>query len=467
MTSAPVQPQLGDPTAPVPADVDGVQAAVPLAHPRSVAGRTAPRARPGGPLAGRTVAVVGLGYVGLPTALALRDAGADVVGIDVSTERLRDVRAGRVDLLPEQLGRLEAEMADPQDASFRLTAEPAAVTAADAVLICVPTPVDRHQVPDLRMLSAACAGVVRHAVPGQLLLLTSTSYVGTTRELVIDPLRARGLDAGTDVFVAFAPERIDPGNSAHGQERTPRVVGGASPACTERAADLLAGIAQAVHRVDSPEAAEMTKLWENTFRAVNIALANELADSCHSLGLDPRPVIAAAATKPFGFMPFYPGPGVGGHCIPCDPHYLLWQLRARREHVPLIDTAMRAIGRRPQEVVRRACQRLATAGVPTAGARILLVGLAYKEGVADLRESPALEIAGRLADAGAQVEYLDPLVPSARLAGAVRSAVTDPGATDWDLVVIHTVHPGTDLSWLDADRTLDVGHRLDAVAAAR
>lgn len=409
-------------------------------------------------LRGRTVAVVGLGYVGLPTALALRGAGAGIIGVDTSTERRKNVLSGEVDLLPHQLSRMAEAVQAPD---FRLTGDPAAVGPADTVVICVPTPVDRHQVPDLRMLSAACASVVRHARAGQLIVLTSTSYVGTTRDLLIGPLEERGLIVGTDVFVAFAPERIDPGDPSHGQERTPRVVGGADPISTERAAVFLSATAPSVHRLGTPEEAEMTKLWENTFRAVNIALANELSDSCGVLGLDPRSVIEAAATKPFGFMPFYPGPGVGGHCIPCDPHYLLWQLRSSRTDSPVVGAAMQAIARRPAAVVSQVIDRLAGAGVPVAGARVLLVGIAYKEGVADVRESPALEIHDRLSAAGAHVRYLDPLVPTARIGGVVVEAVTDPAAVDWDLVVIHTLHQDTDLSWLDEDTSvLDVGRRL-------
>ncbi|MFB4421108.1 nucleotide sugar dehydrogenase [Streptomyces sp. QL37] len=404
-----------------------------------------------------TVAVVGLGYVGLPTALSLHAAGHTVVGLDISEPRLRDIRSGRVDLLPSQHGRLTTAL---QDADFRLTADPAAVLGTDAVIICVPTPVDRDLVPDLRALTAACASVVAHAVPGQLLVLTSTSYVGTTRDLLVEPLEARGLRPGTDVFVAFAPERIDPGNPAHSPERTPRVIGGVTPRSAELAASLLAGTAPSVHRVDSPEAAEMSKLWENTFRAVNIALANELTESCLEFALDPRQVIEAAATKPYGFMPFYPGAGVGGHCIPCDPHYLLWQLRARKRTSPLVDTAMTAIAERPARVAGKARDALAAAGLGTAGSRVLILGVAYKPGVADLRESPALEIIDRLTSWGATVEYTDPLVPSLDRHGVVRRSVDAPGTLDWDLVVVHTVHPGTDLGWLDdGPAVLDVTHR--------
>ncbi|MFD6276257.1 nucleotide sugar dehydrogenase [Streptomyces sp. NPDC060209] len=409
-----------------------------------------------------TVAIVGLGYVGLPTALSLHAAGHAVVGVDTSESRLGDIRSGRVDMLPSQHGRLSAAL---HGEGFRLTADPAAVMATEAVIICVPTPVDERLVPDLRALTAACSSVVAHAVPGQLLVLTSTSYVGTTRDLLVEPLAARGLLPGTDVFVAFAPERIDPGNPAHSPDRTPRVIGGVTPRSTELAASLLAGTAPSVHRVDSPESAEMSKLWENTFRAVNIALANELAESCLEFALEPRHVIEAAATKPYGFMPFYPGAGVGGHCIPCDPHYLLWQLRARKVASPLVDAAMTAIAERPARVAGKAREALAAKGLGTVGSRVLIVGVAYKPGVTDLRESPALEIIGRLTAWGATVEYTDPLVPRLDLHGVVRNSVDAPGALDWDLVVVHTVHPGADLDWLDSGpAVLDVTHRLTTAA---
>ncbi|MET9595872.1 nucleotide sugar dehydrogenase [Streptomyces sp. NPDC006516] len=409
------------------------------------------------------VAVVGLGYVGLPTALSLFTAGRTVVGVDTSESRLADIRDVRVDLLPAQQVRLAEALRAP---GFRLTADPAAALEADAVIICVPTPVDERLAPDLRALKAACAAAVAHAVPGQLLVLTSTSYVGTTRELLVEPLVARGLRPGTDVFVAFAPERIDPGNPSHSPDRTPRVIGGVTDRCTELAAYLLAGTAPSVHRVDSPEAAEMSKLWENTFRAVNIALANELAENCLEFGLEPRHVIEAAATKPYGFMPFYPGPGVGGHCIPCDPHYLLWQLRARKVPSPLVDVAMTAIAERPALVAAKARQALAARGLGTAGARVLILGVAYKPGVADLRESPALEIMDRLAAWGATVEYADPLVPRLERHGVVRHSVGVPGATEWDLVLVHTLHPGVDVSWpADSPVVLDVTRRPAGAAA--
>ncbi|MFC7887261.1 nucleotide sugar dehydrogenase [Streptomyces sp. NPDC057376] len=402
---------------------------------------------------------MGLGYVGLPTALALTDAGATVIGIDCDPARLRAIATGEVDLLPLHHAQLACATAGD---GFRLTTDAAAVGAADAVIICVPTPVDARREPDLTALAAACASVVEHTVPGQLVVLTSTSYVGTTRDLLVEPLRARGLSADEDVYVAFAPERIDPGNERHTPERTPRLVGGAGPHSTRAAAALLAPTASAIRTVADPETAEMAKLWENTYRAVNIALANELADACHALGLAPVPVIEAAATKPYGFMPFYPGPGVGGHCIPCDPHYLLWQLGRIRQQAPVVATALAANGGRPARITERALDLLARSAVPARDARVLLMGVAYKEGVADVRESPALEILGGLAAAGARVAYCDPMVPSVTLETGVLHHVPDPHTRPWDLVVLHTVHPVHDLTWLrtaDAPPVLDTRQR--------
>ncbi|WP_344292045.1 nucleotide sugar dehydrogenase, partial [Streptomyces synnematoformans] len=301
------------------------------------------------------MAVVGLGYVGLPTALALLAAGAPVVGVDSDPRRLEAVRRGRVDLLPDERRRLGGP-------SFTLTADPARLAGADAVVICVPTPVDARRRPEPTALRAACAAAVARAHRGQTLVLVSTSWVGTTRELLLRPLEARGLRPGQDVFVACAPERIDPGNAAHPQHTVRRVVGGVSPECARRAAAYVEPVAAGIHVVGSPEAAELTKLLENTFRAVNIALANEFAAIAGHLGLDAAEIVDAAATKPYGFLPFQPGPGAGGHCIPCDPHYLLWRLRGERVPAPVTETAMAALAARPHTVARRALDLLAGRG---------------------------------------------------------------------------------------------------------
>jgi nucleotide sugar dehydrogenase len=395
-------------------------------------------------LKGRNVAVVGLGYVGLPTALSLADHGARIIGYDVSETRLADIKSGRVDLLERDHQRLTQHLlAD----SLQLTTEPAELAEADAIIVCVPTPIDAHQSPDLRALTGACADVVNNARDGQTIVVTSTTYVGCTREMIANPLQERGFEIGKDIFVAFAPERIDPGVESHAPDDTPRVVGGMTACCTGRAVEVLRHTASALHLVSSPETAEMTKLVENTYRAVNIALANEFADAAGELNVDVTEVINAAATKPYGFAPFYPGPGVGGHCIPCDPHYLLWQLRAKRFDSPITRAAMTAIALRPRAIVAKARMMLADKGIRAADAQILVVGVAYKPDVADVRESPALEIIDELAAAGAAVAFSDPWVESigTQHTGRLESHPTE---GIWDLILIHTRHTGVDHDWL-------------------
>jgi UDP-N-acetyl-D-glucosamine dehydrogenase len=401
-----------------------------------------------------SVAIVGLGYVGLPTAVALHGAARRIIGIDLNEQRLRDILARDADLGAPDRDRLAAALAD---GSLELTTDPAAAKAADGVIICVPTPVDRQQSPDLSALRAACGTVVRHTRPGQLIVLTSTSYVGTTRDLLTEPLAARGLVAGTDVHVAFSPERIDPGNPDHVQRETPRVVGGATPACTSRAAELIGWLTDAVYLVSSTDAAEATKLYENIFRAVSLALANEFADACGALSLDPIEVTLAASTKPYGFLGAFPGPGVGGHCIPCDPHYLLWQLNAADQRAPLIEQAMKSIALRPERVIQRAAEVLAADGRRLAGTRVIVLGASYKAGVRDLRESPALAIMAGLLREGASVGYYDPLLPAIELPGGqVLASEAAPDGADWDLAVAHTLHPRTDYSWAySCPRVLD------------
>ena len=412
-----------------------------------------------------TLGVVGLGYVGLPTALAFVAGGGRVVGYDLSESRRTAIARGEVDLLPRDLDRLAALQGDDR---LVVTGDADRLAEADAIIVCVPTPVDHHLTPDLTALRSACRAVVERARPGQLLVLTSTTYVGTTRDLLEGPLRARGLEPGVDVHVAFSPERIDPANVDFPVEATPRVVGGLTPACTRRAAEVLRRTAPVVHEVSSPEVAEMTKLHENTFRAVNIAYVNEMADVCQRLGLDVTEVIGAAATKPYGFMPFTPGPGVGGHCIPCDPHYLLWQLRADRTEAPLVDATMRAIAARPGRVVQRAKDLLAEAGTALTGARVLVVGVSYKPGVADVRESPALEIIERLRSGGADVAYADPYVDRLAVEDGLLSSVDHPWRRTWDLVLVHTLHPGEDTHWLaHAGPVLDATYKLSPDLAER
>jgi UDP-N-acetyl-D-glucosamine dehydrogenase len=397
--------------------------------------------------AGHTiVAVVGLGYVGLPTAIALRNAGCRIVGIDVSGPRLGAIRSGDAELLASEQRDLRRHLASD---GFVLTNRIKALDAADLVLICVPTPVDEQLRPDPQILRDACASVVRHARPGQTLVLTSTTYVGTTRELLAQPLAERGLSVGEDVFVAFAPERIDPGVSEHEQLKTPRVLGGVTPACGERAAAVLRHTCKHLHRVSSPEAAELVKLYENTFRAVNIALAFELAEACGVHGLDPIEVTEGAATKPYGFLPHYPSAGVGGHCIAVDPYYLLEDLRERGRPATMAEEALRKVSGRPRHVAWRAHETLVALGRPLPDARVLVVGASYKPGVADTREAPALEIIARLRAEGARVKYHDPLVPTLTVDGVRFEGVDPVDPEEYDLTILTTLHPEHDYGWLE------------------
>lgn len=412
-----------------------------------------------------SIGVLGLGYVGLPTALAFADAGIAVLGCDISEARLAAIKAGRVDLLDTGLARLGRAL---DSGSLTVTTETAGLSAVDAILICVPTPVDSHLVPDLTALWAACASVVDAARPGQTIVLTSTTYVGSTRELLAEPLGQRGLVAGRDVFVAFGPERIDPGSAAHLPEHTPRVVGGVTEACTARAVGTLSRTAASMHTVSSPESAELAKLLENTFRAVNIALVNEFSSIAGQFGIDVTEVIDAAATKPYGFMPFHPGPGVGGHCIPCDPHYLLWQLKSSRLPSPVTEAAMASIAARPRAVVTRAIEVLAETGRAVAGCRILVVGVAYKPAVADVRASPALQIIDELVARGAEVAFTDVMVDSVLTASGPLVREVDPASQTWDLVIAHTLHPGVDNTWMvDMALILDTTYSLGHLAGLR
>jgi len=413
----------------------------------------------------RLVAVVGLGCAGLPSAMALRSAGFRIVGIDASPSRLNDVRSARADLLGVHREELRGHL---RDEAFVLTDKIEALHAADAVLVCVPTAVDGQRRPNVERLRRTCASVAQHARAGQTLVLTSTGYVGSTRELLVQPLAERGLRAGEEVFVACSPERIDPGVPDHEQLRTPRVVGAMTEACFKHASELLRHIGQRLHRVASPEAAEMVKLYESTFRAVNIALAFEMADACRAHGVDPIEVTDAAASKPFGFLAHYPSAGVGGHGVGVDPHYLLDPLRERGRPVTLAEEALRTVAARPRRVAMRAHELLLRSGRALRDTRVLVVGASYKAGVAGCWHAPAIEIISRLQADGAQVEFHDPLVPVLRVDGEEMYGVDpDPrrdasgfGPEDYDLAILITIQPGYDYGWLKrCPQVLDCTYR--------
>ncbi len=356
-----------------------------------------------------TVGVVGLGYVGLPLAVAFAESGAAVVGVDVDPRRVTAVRAGKSfieDVPTETLARLV------ETGRLDATGDVAALRDADAIVICVPTPLGKSKEPDISFIVGAAdavAGIIRR---GQLVVLESTTYPGTTKEILLPRLEARGLKAGEDFFLAFSPERIDPGNRRFTLRDIPKVVGGLTPACRELATALYARVTGEVVSVSGPETAEMVKLFENTFRSVNIALVNEFAIMCRRLGISVWEVIGAAATKPFGFMPFYPGPGLGGHCLPSDPHYLSWKVRLEGYEPRFIAFADDINRQMPAYVVQLVTDALNDRGRAVRGANILVLGVAYKANVADTRDSPALEIIASLAAKGAAVAYHDPFVPS-------------------------------------------------------
>jgi UDP-N-acetyl-D-glucosamine dehydrogenase len=385
-----------------------------------------------------TVGVIGVGYVGLPLAVAFTAAGHDVVAVDTDEDVIAGLCAGRSHIQDVSDGALGAALARMQP-----TTSFAALAACDAVLICVPTPLTANREPDLGPLVSAArelAGVLR---AGQLVVLESTTYPGTTRERLAPILAESGLHPGATFNLAFSAERVDPGRTDYTLRTTPKVVGGLTDACLERAASLYGEICNSIVRVSTPEAAELTKLLENIFRSVNIALVNEMAMLCDRMGIDVWEVVDAAATKPYGFMRFDPGPGMGGHCLPVDPFYLSWRAREYDMATEFIELAGKVNQQMPYHCVSKVQRLLNDAGRSVRGARIAVLGVAYKPGVGDVRESPALKILTLLAALGAELRYHDPFVPELRDAG-LRSMALDDVLEAADLVLIVTAHPGID-----------------------
>jgi UDP-N-acetyl-D-glucosamine dehydrogenase len=384
------------------------------------------------------IGIVGLGYVGLPLAVAFAEAGHEVVGLDTDPRKVDGLNAGRSHV--EDVG--DATLA-PLGERLKATGNQTALASCEAIVICVPTPLTGSREPDLTYLldsATALSGILQ---PEQLVVLESTTYPGTTRERLQPILEESGLSAGRDFHLAFSPERIDPGRTDYTVRTTPKLVGGITPACAERARELYALICDEVIVLSSPEAAELSKLLENIFRSVNIALVNELAQLCDRLEIDVWEVVDAAATKPFGFMRFEPGPGMGGHCLPVDPFYLAFKAREHDFYPEFIELAGKVNQTQPAFCVERIERALNDAGKPVKDSRILLLGVSYKAGVGDTRESPALKIARRLREFGGEVSYHDPHVPelpelglsSVDLAAALDSA---------DAVAIVTAHPELD-----------------------
>ncbi len=420
-----------------------------------------------------TVAVIGLGYVGLPLAAGFARAGIQVIGVDVNQRRAALIARGESPILDVPGADLAAEV---QAGRLTATTDYTACRQADAVVICVPTPFTKMKAPDLSFIEAACRSLAPHLKAGALVVLQSTTYPGTTEELVRPLLEQGGRRAGTDFLLAFSPERIDPGNSQFSAHNTPKVVGGIDPDSTEAAAALFGCLvpAEHIHRVPSPAVAEMCKLLENIFRSVNIALVNELAKLCDRMGIDIWAVIDAAATKPFGFMPFYPGPGVGGHCIPVDPYYLSWKAREYDFYTKFIELAAEVNSSMPFYTVNKLAEALNRRGKPLQGARVLVLGAAFKKDIDDPRNSPALAVLRSLRGRGASVAYHDPFISEISLdaedapgqAGAPR-LVSTPLTADLleaqDCVCLAVAHSRFDIPWiLEHSRLL-----LDATGVTR
>ncbi|MGZ8831551.1 MAG: nucleotide sugar dehydrogenase [Thermoanaerobaculia bacterium] len=389
------------------------------------------------------VGVVGLGYVGLPLALEFARAGFHVIGYDVSERTTKALMAGKShiqDVPSEELARLV------KSGNFEATADESRMKEMDAVSIAVPTPLAKTRDPDMSYVLASADAVGRHCRPGVVIVLESTTYPGTTRELMLPKLEACGLKVGENVFLAFSPERVDPGNPTWNTKNTPKIVGGITAACTEVASALYATCLDSIVPVSSTETAELVKLLENTFRSVNIGLVNEMAIVCDKLGVNIWEVIDAAATKPFGFMKFTPGPGIGGHCIPLDPHYLAWKMRTLNYKTRFIDLASEINSEMPAVVVRKVAQALNEEKKAVNGSRILVLGVAYKRDIDDMRESPALDVIRLLENQGAEVAYHDPHVPQFREDGHDHKSVelTDKAISSADAVVIITDHSVVD-----------------------
>ncbi len=398
------------------------------------------------------VGIVGLGYVGLPLAVEFAEAGFQVIGLDVSTSKVEQLNSGS-SYIPD----IATERVQPlvTDGRLRGTTSYDDLRTADAISICVPTPLRKTKDPDMSYVIQAVDAIAEISHSGLLVVLESTTYPGTTEELIVPRLIQNGYQLGADIFVAFSPERIDPGNQHFGVRNTPKVVGGVTPNCNEVVTALYEAAIDEIVPVSSPTVAEMVKLLENTFRAVNIGLVNEIALMCDKLDMNVWEVIDAAATKPYGFMPFYPGPGLGGHCIPVDPHYLSWKLKTLNYTARFIELASEVNTSMPLYVLDKIGDALNDAGKPIRGSRIVVLGVAFKRDVDDVRESPALDVIGLLCEKGGDVVYHDPYVPRLRLhngatmagvgfsADLLRDAdcvviITDHRALDWQAVADHS-----------------------------
>jgi UDP-N-acetyl-D-glucosamine dehydrogenase len=385
-----------------------------------------------------TIGIVGLGYVGLPLAVAFAEAGQRVVGVDTNPDRVAQLRAGE-----SYIEDIPSEQLQAVSSRIEATTRAARLGLCDAIIICVPTPLTANREPDLGPLLGASQVVSDVLQAGQLVILESTTYPGTTRERVLPILEETGLVAGRDFHLAFSPERVDPGNETHSLHNTPKILGGLTPTCRDRAEAVYGLVCEQVVPVSTPEIAEMAKLLENIFRSVNIALVNELARLADRMNIDIHEVIDAAATKPFGFMRFDPGPGMGGHCLPVDPFYLSWKARELDFATEFIELAGKVNQTQPYFCVEQAERALNDQGKAVKGSKIAVLGVAYKPGVGDIRESPSLKIIDRLQALGAEVAYHDPYVPELKSFG-LRNTELDQALAGADIALIVTAHPGID-----------------------
>jgi UDP-N-acetyl-D-glucosamine dehydrogenase len=384
------------------------------------------------------VGIIGLGYVGLPLAVAFAEAGNEVVGLDTDARKVESLNRGE-----SYIEDVPVDALAPLRERIAATAEYGELADCDAVIVCVPTPLTSSREPDLTYLLDSASALAEILRPGQLVVLESTTYPGTTRERLLPILEESGMSVGRDFHLAFSPERIDPGRTDYTVRTTPKLVGGITEACSDRARELYQSICDEVVVLSTPETAELSKLLENIFRSVNIALVNEMAQLCDRLGIDVWEVIDAAATKPFGFMRFDPGPGMGGHCLPVDPFYLAFKAREHDFYPEFIELAGKVNQAQPAFCVERIERALNDAGKPVNGSKILILGTSYKAGVGDTRESPALKIVKLLQVLGGDLSYHDPHVPELAELGLGSIDLAE-GLASADLVAIVTAHPGID-----------------------
>lgn len=400
------------------------------------------------------IGIIGLGYVGLPLAVEFSKAGFDVTGIEIDKDKVRMINQGKCYIQDVK----QSELKDlVKNNKLKATMDFSVLKGMDAVSICVPTPLRKTRDPDISYIISAVEEVAKYLRPGQLVILESTTYPGTTREVILPRLEEGNFRVGKDFFLAFSPERVDPGNKIYTIRNTPKIVSGITKKCTSIAVTLYEQIIDEVVPVSTTESAEMVKLLENTFRIVNVGLVNEIALICDRLKLDAWEVIDAAATKPFGFMPFYPGPGLGGHCVPVDPHYLSWKLKALNFYARFIELAGEINSKMPEFLVSKIDGALNEREKSIKGSKILILGVAYKSNVSDIRESPALDVIRLLKERGGQVVYNDPYVP--QVEGLKSIPLTGSSLRNADCVVITTAHSDYDYKEIVANARLIIDSR--------